>query len=113
MSDTLEMAVFFHETYERLAPSFGYETREGTKQFDPSSNNGRLMQTVCAAWLKHNDARIRELEAQLAAHEKVYAEMRALLVRYRTETPLGHQPHMIAHVVDELLDAKQPDGRSA
>lgn len=54
-----------------------------------------------------------ELRAQIAAHEKVCAEMRALLVRYRTETPLGHQPHMIAHVVDELLDAKQPDGRSA
>lgn len=24
-----------------------------------------------------------------------------LLVRYRHETPLGHQPHMIAHIVDK------------
>jgi len=62
MSNALEMAVFFHETYERLAPSFGYATREDTKQFDPSSNNGRLMQAVCAAWLEQRDARIRELE---------------------------------------------------
>lgn len=53
MSNALEMAVFFHETYERLAPSFGYATREDTKQFDPSSNNGRLMQAVCAATPTH------------------------------------------------------------
>lgn len=38
----------FHEVYERLAPKFGYETREDTKQFDPLSNNGRLMMAVCA-----------------------------------------------------------------
>jgi chromosome segregation ATPase len=29
--------------------------------------------------------------------------------RYRTETPLGHQPHMIAHVADEIL-AKHATG---
>lgn len=33
------------------------------------------------------------------------ASARALLTRYRNETPLGHQPHMIAHEVDELLAA--------
>lgn len=26
-----------------------------------------------------------------------------LLKRYRDETPLGHQPHMIAHEVDEVI----------
>lgn len=31
----------------------------------------------------------------------------ALLRRYRNETPLGHQPHMIAHEVDALLDARK------
>lgn len=30
-------------------------------------------------------------------------EMANLLRRYRYETPLGHQPHMIAHKADELL----------
>jgi hypothetical protein len=44
----LEMAMRFHETYERLAPSFGYETRADTKAFDPESANGRLMIAVCA-----------------------------------------------------------------
>ena len=30
-------------------------------------------------------------------------ELRRLLARYRDETPLGHQPHMIAHQADEAL----------
>jgi len=42
------LALRFHETYERLAPSFGYETRPDTKAFDPDSPNGRLMIAVCS-----------------------------------------------------------------
>lgn len=38
----------FHKAYERLAPSFGYETRKETRRFDPESNNGKLMIAVCA-----------------------------------------------------------------
>ncbi len=37
----------FHEVYERLAPSFGYETRKDTRDFDPTTPNGRLMVAVC------------------------------------------------------------------
>jgi len=37
----------FHNTYESLAPDFGYETREDTKAFDPKSANGKLMVAVC------------------------------------------------------------------
>ncbi len=37
----------FHEAYERLAPEFGYETREETRTFDPRSRNGQLMIAVC------------------------------------------------------------------
>jgi Mg2+ and Co2+ transporter CorA len=40
-------ARLFHDTYERLAPSFGYETRNDTKQFDPTTPNGKLMIAVC------------------------------------------------------------------
>lgn len=43
----LDLAIYFHETYERLAPSFGYETREETRQFDNNSKNGMLMVEVC------------------------------------------------------------------
>ena len=48
----LELAILFHDTYERLAPSFGYETREETRKFDPESPNGRLMVAVCEEVLK-------------------------------------------------------------
>jgi hypothetical protein len=41
----------FHEAYERLAPSFGYATREDTRAFDPESANGKLMIAVCSEML--------------------------------------------------------------
>jgi hypothetical protein len=44
----LSLALKFHETYERLAPSFGYATRTETRVFDPESSNGKLMISVCA-----------------------------------------------------------------
>ena len=43
-----ELARRFHDTYERLAPEYGYTTREDTKEFDPDSPNGKLMIAVCA-----------------------------------------------------------------
>lgn len=43
----LELAEMFHETYERLAPSFGYVTRPETQTFHPDSANGQLMIAVC------------------------------------------------------------------
>lgn len=49
MTDAEALARRFHETYERLAPQFGYETRQETRQFDPTTPNGRLMIAVCAA----------------------------------------------------------------
>ena len=44
---SFELAIFFHGTYERLAPKYGYKTRKDTKQFDPDSPNGKLMIAVC------------------------------------------------------------------
>ena len=32
----LDLAKLFHETYERLAPDFGYTTRPETREFDPA-----------------------------------------------------------------------------
>ena len=43
----LDLARKFHEIYERLAPIYGYQTREDTREFDPESTNGRLMIAVC------------------------------------------------------------------
>ena len=36
------------------------------------------------------------------------ARLRELLQRYRTETPLGHQPHMIAHAAADALADTAP-----
>ncbi len=51
--DASSLAQFFHNTYERLAPKFGYETRPDTKSFNTSSPNGKLMIAVCEAVLTH------------------------------------------------------------
>lgn len=51
----LALAIRFHEAYERLAPRFGYETRPETRNFDPQSQNGRLMVAVCREIIEHND----------------------------------------------------------
>lgn len=48
----LDLAKLFHETYERLAPDFGYTTRPETREFDDGSPNGRLMIAVCGEILK-------------------------------------------------------------
>jgi hypothetical protein len=47
-----QVARLFHETYERLAPEFGYETRPHTREFNPDSDNGRLMIAVCGEVLQ-------------------------------------------------------------
>ncbi|MCK4820433.1 Lar family restriction alleviation protein [bacterium] len=44
---TKKLAALFHNTYEELAPSFGYETRADTKELDFDSPNGKLMLAVC------------------------------------------------------------------
>ena len=54
-----KLAQQFHETYERLAPSFGYRTRErSAKPWDEvPEDNRNLMIAVCAEILaiKEND----------------------------------------------------------
>lgn len=48
-----DLARLFHETYERLAPSFGYETREESRttwEAVPEKNK-QLMIAVCAELL--------------------------------------------------------------
>ena len=48
-------------------------------------------------------------QAQWEAADRIEAleaerdELLALVIRYRKETPLGHQPHMIAHLADAAI----------
>lgn len=55
------LARTFHETYERLAPAFGYETREDTKTWNPDSRNGRLMAAVCAELIEEINKQLRQI----------------------------------------------------
>lgn len=65
----LALARKFHEAYERLAPQFGYETRQETRAFDPKSANGRLMVAVCAELLEKDEAitALMQLRSYLAS----------------------------------------------
>jgi hypothetical protein len=47
-----KLALEFHDLYEALAPTYGYETRKETRRFDPYTPNGRLMIAVCRALLE-------------------------------------------------------------
>jgi hypothetical protein len=57
-----QLAEMFHERYERMAPYFGYETRSETRQFDPNSQQGRLMMAVCEEILRWLD--VKDEDAQ-------------------------------------------------
>jgi hypothetical protein len=59
-----ELAQQFHEAYERLAPSFGYTTREASAKpwADVPEPNRRLMTAVCGEVLASLRARLTEAE---------------------------------------------------
>ena len=56
------LAQRFHETYERLAPQYGYETRKesSVEWKDVPTNNKNLMIAVCSEILFTNDKDIHE-----------------------------------------------------
>lgn len=69
MSDHAATAQAFHEAYERLAPSFGYETRKesAVPWEDVPENNRALMTAVCAevvgALVAERDEAVRERDS--------------------------------------------------
>ena len=56
--EEVELAILFHNTYERLAPSFGYETRLDTKSFEINTPNGMLMIAVCKEIIKWQEQKM-------------------------------------------------------
>lgn len=56
------LAARFHEIYERRAPEFGYETRKETREFDPTTPNGKLMIAVCTEIAKDVNVLIDALQ---------------------------------------------------
>lgn len=105
-TDHAELARRFHDTYERLAPSFGYETRPDTKAFDPESPNGRLMTAVC-----------KEVEgallAEIAALRGEKDRVGRVLTTMQEAVPPGYHPNgsglrlFIADLKDRAAQAER------
>ena len=70
----------FHAYYEKLAPEYGYETRSDTKNFDPDTDNGRLMIAVCTAICKEHTTEVKSY-SNIVGHlnDKVAALEAALI----------------------------------
>ena len=89
--EILEITKKFHDTYEKLASEYTYETREDTKVFDINSNNGKLMYAtvneIVSPILEEN----QELKSQLKGtthcfdeeeHEKLKKQLEKLQEEY-------------------------------
>jgi hypothetical protein len=63
--------------------------------------NAQTVMMIARTW-RRSSARKRLRRQEL---ERENAQLRRLLIRYRTETPLGNQPAMIEHEVDAALDS--------
>lgn len=60
-----EIAKLFHDTYERLAPQYGYKTRVDTRIFDADSPNGQLMLAVVSEVLSKQTMLCGDLEKEI------------------------------------------------
>jgi len=69
-----QLAVQFHETYERLAPKFGYETRRETQHFNAESPNGQLMIAVCSELLARQSVLIETIAPRMLRLDRAEAE---------------------------------------
>lgn len=59
-----EYTLKFHNTYERLAPNYGYETRKDTKEFNFNSNNGKLMYATVSEIISPLLQKLEQLEKE-------------------------------------------------
>ena len=72
-----ELAKLFHDVYERLAPSYGYKTKEETKIFDENSPNGKLMIATCEEILSRIQAvNVYAIEGELIRKDVTHKPLR-------------------------------------
>lgn len=74
-----ELVLQFHNTYEELAPKFGYETRKDTREFDFNSNNGKLMYATIEKVVKPILNRLEQLEQENKELKEAKKSMREKL----------------------------------
>jgi hypothetical protein len=109
INDPLELAILFHQTYERLAPSKA-TTRTRKRIFDPESPNGKLMVAVCTEILPHITAdRIEVLEEALAKNvELTVQDSATILLAQAAAVPREPTDAML----DAGVNARHVDGSS-
>ena len=80
--EILEITKKFHDTYEKLASEYTYETREDTRVFDINSNNGKLMYAtvneIVSPILKDNKKLKQKYLNAVADYEMVMSELQEL-----------------------------------
>ncbi len=108
-SDTpkaLVLARKFHDNYERLAPRFGYETRDDTKQFEPDTPNGRLMTAVCSEILssQQTDDPLCVTNAPTLSNETIQRITAELSDRLIQRMDLDEEDPRLFMIIDELRD---------
>lgn len=94
--EILEITKKFHDTYEKLASEYTYETRKDTKVFDINSNNGKLMY-----------ATVNEIVSPILKENQKYKEVINKAIEYIKEKYdyiLGDDT-FLDH--DEIIDRKQ------
>jgi len=97
-----ELAVLFHDTYERLSTDFGYTTRQDTRKFNPDSPNGRLMIATCKEVLEvfaTENTRLRQMVSDLQSG--MYVNCVYCGYRYG---PVGETPVAMADVLKAHIE---------
>ena len=105
MTDAERWARLFHDTYETLAPEYGYETRPETREFDPTSSNGRLMMAVCAnvvaELLASQAAEIWDKKMEVERLHELETAARAEIERLREKVRLARMLSARLHLIHD------------
>ncbi len=86
----LDIARKFHNTYEYLAPSYGYETSKATREFDPASPNGKLMQATCLVVVGPYLEKMKEIASMPEYDQDDAHRLRDKARWFLLQNPSGH-----------------------
>lgn len=107
-----EYTLKFHNTYERLAPNYGYETRKDTKEFDFNSNNGKLMYATVSEIISPLLQKVEQLEKENERLNNIINELEKWLIEQQREEGefcdffLENKQIKVEEVLDKLKELK-------
>lgn len=94
--------------YVPISPSYNSGYEDGRKA---AKERIKDLERMLAAEKERAEYALRNLNITEKARQEEMAkrdELLALVIRYRNETPLGHQPHMIAELADAAIAKVTP-----